>query len=442
MRKLRPDPTPTHLPRDMNDSASTSAMTANAMPHPQASRRLRPNFGEKIALRLLDKLAVGELELVLPDGSVRIFKGRTGQGLGMRAHLAIHDMHALSLAMSRGDIGFGEGYMRGLWSSHDLSMLLRLLTANREAVSDAIYGHWWALLVDQLRHLLRSNRKSQARKNIAAHYDLGNAFYKEWLDPSMTYSSALFDGTGRWGEAVDLESGQLHKMDRAIAELNLERLHQESRVLEIGCGWGGLANRLLAQCDADYKGLTLSVEQRQWARDVLEHHGRHRFDIALQDYRDEHALYDGIVSIEMFEAVGEQYWDAYFQTVKRCLKPDGRAVIQSITIDDRLFDKYRHGTDFIQRYIFPGGMLPSPKAFESHARQCGLRVERAFWFGQDYARTLAEWAKRFDDKHDVIRGMGFDESFVRMWKFYLSYCEAGFAEGNLNVAQFTLTHAS
>lgn len=425
----------------MNDSANTSTIQGPSMARP--ARRLRMGFKEKCALRLLEKIQAGELHLTLPDGSVRSYQGtRLMDGpAALRAELVIHDIEALSLAMSRGDIGFGEGYMRGLWSSPDLSQLLRCLVANRDAITHAIYGQWWATLLDQLRHLLRANRKSQAKKNIAAHYDLGNAFYREWLDPSMTYSSALFDGAGCWERPVDLQEGQHRKIDRALSELGHKGLGDQSRVLEIGCGWGGLANRLLDQCGTSYKGLTLSVEQRQWANDVLARHGHHRYEVALQDYRDEQGLYDGIVSIEMFEAVGEHYWDSYFATLKRCLKPDGRAVIQSITIDDRLFERYRHGTDFIQRYIFPGGMLPSPSAFAQHAARHGLHIRNTLWFGQDYARTLHLWARNFDQKCDVIRSMGFDEAFLRMWRFYLSYCEAGFAQGNINVAQFTLMHA-
>ena len=396
----------------------------------------------KIALRLLHALKVGELEVVFPDGSTRFYRGSdtclAPAQPEHRAHLLIHDFAALSLAVSRGDIGFGEGYMRGLWSSSNLTALLRLMVANRDAMSSVIYGRWWSTWIDQLRHLLRSNRKTQAKKNISAHYDLGNDFYALWLDPTMTYSSAIFDTAGAAHQAVDLQAGQERKIDRAISQLNPGRFDGRSKVLEIGCGWGGFANRLLQTTDCHYKGLTLSSEQQNWAKQVLSRHEDRRFEVALQDYRDEHHRYDGIVSIEMFEAVGERYWNAYFSTLARCLKDDGRAVIQTITIDESLFQRYRSGTDFIQQYIFPGGMLPSKTVFTQLAQRHGLAVEDAFCFGQDYARTLAEWAKTFDAKRAEIERMGFDAQFQRMWRFYISYCEAGFAEGNIDVVQYTL----
>jgi cyclopropane-fatty-acyl-phospholipid synthase len=302
-----------------------------------------------------------------------------------------------------------------------------------------IYGQWWSLVIDQIRHLLRANRKEQARKNIAAHYDLGNDFYTLWLDPTMTYSSALWEGTGSWGKPVDLQQGQQQKIDRAIASLQLSSTAANQRVLEIGCGWAGFAHRLLETHPIQYVGLTLSTEQKRWGDERLSASSPSRFEIRLQDYRDEQQQYDGIVSIEMFEAVGEQYWNDYFQTLHRCLKPGARAVIQTITIDESLFERYRQSTDFIQQYIFPGGMLPSKTTFREGAVAAGLQVQESFCFGQDYSRTLAEWAKTFDARSHEIEALGFKESFQRMWRFYLSYCEAGFAEGNLDVVQFTLS---
>jgi cyclopropane-fatty-acyl-phospholipid synthase len=421
------------------------------MNEPQSnSTRVDPNhvafsaigLRAKIALRLLNALKVGELEVVFPDGSTRLYRG-SDMALAPaqpehRAHLAIHDFAALSLAVSRGDIGFGEAYMQGLWTSHNLTALLRLFIANRDAMNAVIYGHWWSTWIDQIRHLLRSNRKSQAKKNISAHYDLGNDFYALWLDPTMTYSSALFDVSANEAHGTDLQAAQERKIDRAIAQLDPKRFDQRSKVLEIGCGWGGLANRLLAQTPCNYKGLTLSNEQQAWAQQTLAPHGPQRFAVALQDYRDEHHRYDGIVSIEMFEAVGERYWNAYFETIARCLKQDGKAVIQTITIDERLFDRYRKNTDFIQQYIFPGGMLPSKQVFVAFAQRHGLAVDDEFCFGHDYAKTLALWARTFDAKRSPMERMGFDGRFQKMWRFYLSYCEAGFAENNIDVVQYTL----
>jgi len=389
-------------------------------------------------LRALESLRFGVLDLHLPDGSRRQFLGTDTSGeAGHRALLIVHDWSVFSLAATRGDIGFGESFMDGLWESPDVAELLKLIVANREAMSEMIYGRWWGTLADQVRHLLRSNRRKQARKNIAAHYDLGNAFYRIWLDPSMTYSSALFDGTGKWGSDIDLQAGQMQKIDRAIEQLRLND-HCDSRVLEIGCGWGGLANRLLGQKNCRYVGLTLSQEQQHWAREACALHQADRVDVRLQDYRDTQEQFDGIISIEMFEAVGAPYWDTYFETIFKRLKPGAKAVIQTITIDERLFDRYQRGTDFIQRYIFPGGMLPTKTGFAARAKKAGLVVEDSFFFGQDYARTLAEWTKIFLKHRHEIEAMGYDRRFQKMWLFYLAYCEAGFAQSNLDVGQFTL----
>lgn len=417
-----------------NPSVTLDAKTAGGF---------RADVKTRLVLRLLESLQIGELRLTLPDGNQKLFTGRQhASSPGLCADITIHDTTTFSAALSRGDIGFGEAYMQGLWSSSNLAGLLKLLLINRDAMAKVIYGRWWATAIDQLRHLLRFNRKSQAKKNIAAHYDLGNDFYRCWLDSTMSYSSALFDGTGCWADPVDLQEGQLRKIDRAINELRPERFGQQAHVLEIGCGWGGLGQRLLEKTPARYSGLTLSKEQKRWADERLEDHGQQRFEVRLQDYRDECARYDGIISIEMFEAVGERYWDAYFATLARCLKSDGVAVIQTITIDERLFDRYRRSTDFIQQYIFPGGMLPTATEFQQRAQAQGLAVTKTFAFGQDYARTLAEWAKTFEQQKSTIDALGFDERFQRMWRFYLAYCEAGFAQGDINVMQFTLQHAS
>lgn len=408
---------------------------------PRRRAKSQPSFRSRLVLKALHNLQIGRLQLSLPNGTQQMIVGRqpgADAGKTYAAEIHIYDWSVLSVAVSRGDIGFGEAYMQGLWSTPDLAALLRLIAANRHAMSDLIYGQWWSTLMDQARHLLRSNHKRQARKNISAHYDLGNDFYRLWLDPSMTYSSALFDGTGQWDEAVDLEAGQMRKIDRAISQLALSPPDSQTRVLEIGCGWGGLAKRLLSQPGIGYVGLTLSTEQKDWADRAIHSTGARQAEVRLQDYRDIDEKFDGIVSIEMFEAVGERYWDAYFQAVARCLKPQGRAVIQTITIDESLFQRYRKGTDFIQQYIFPGGMLPSKKVFCEHAEKAGLQVADQFFFGHDYARTLHEWGRAFEQNLPEIVRQGFDGPFSRMWSFYLAYCEAGFSEGNIDVGQFTL----
>jgi cyclopropane-fatty-acyl-phospholipid synthase len=273
-----------------------------------------------------------------------------------------------------------------------------------------------------------------------AHYDLGNAFYSLWLDPSMTYSSALFeqgvaDGAGAHqpAPAAEMQSAQRAKYARVLDELRLER---GARVLELGCGWGGFAETA-ARAGVHPTGLTLSPSQLEYAQQRLKRQ-KLKADLKLQDYRDERVVYDGIASIEMFEAVGEQYWASYFEALNRCLKPGGRACIQTIVIADALFDRYRVGTDFIQQYIFPGGMLPSPSVFRAHAERAGLRLAADLSFGRDYARTLATWRASFMSQLAAVRALGFDEPFVRLWEFYLAYCEAGFAQGATDVGQFTL----
>jgi cyclopropane-fatty-acyl-phospholipid synthase len=296
----------------MNNNASSASLDQKTAP------ACLPNMRARLVLRLLESMAFGELELTLPDGSTRWFRGKnTGSAPTQAAHRAqimVHDLRALSLTVSRGDIGFGEAYMQGLWSTTNLTALLRLLIINRDAIDRVIYGQWWAIIADQIRHLFRSNHKQQAKRNISAHYDLGNEFYACWLDPSMSYSSALFDGTGCWESSVDLQNGQHQKIDRAIQQMRLDPTDPNCQVLEIGCGWGGLADRLLEQFSGHYLGLTLSAAQQTWASRLLARHASYRHTCRLQDYRDVQSQFDGIVSIEMFEAVGERYWDAYSYT--------------------------------------------------------------------------------------------------------------------------------
>jgi cyclopropane-fatty-acyl-phospholipid synthase len=324
--------------------------------------------------------------------------------------------------------------MDGDWTTPDLPGLLRTLAANRQALDKAIVGHRWLLLLDRIGHLLRSNSTKRAKKNIEAHYDLGNDFYRLWLDPTMTYSSAIYTDREMRGELpTDLSGAQNRKMDRALSMLG--PLGPESQTLEIGCGWGGLAMRRLQQ-PGRHLGITLSVEQKAWAEEHLTAEGlQDRCEIRLQDYRHTDGRFDGIVSIEMIEAVGEAYWPTYFNTLHRCLKPGCRAVVQAIVIRDDLFPRYRKGLDFIQKYIFPGGMLLSRQAIESVSAKANLRVVDEYAFGQHYARTLRDWYDRFNAKEDEIRALGFDDRFMAMWRFYLSYCEAGFYTGDLDVLQ-------
>jgi len=395
----------------------------------------------RFVLALLARLAHGELSVRFPDGTMRRF----GSG-SPRAALRLNDWSVFGATLRHGDVGFAESWIAGDWDSDDLAGLLSLLVANRDALERAVYGNWFGRFAGHLRHLLNRNSRAGSRRNIHAHYDLGNRFYRLWLDDSMTYSSALFEPPGATAAATcdaRAESGasdsltiaQHAKYDRILDRLDLA---PGSSVLEIGCGWGGFAERALGR-GLRPTGLTISTEQLAYARQRLACPANGRpADIVLRDYRDENGRYDGIASIEMFEAVGEAYWPAYFDTLKRCLKPGGRAVVQTITIDDALFDRYRRGTDFIQQYVFPGGMLPSPSRFEALARKHGMKVTDRFAFGHDYRRTLRLWRERFVARLPEVREHGFDTRFVRTWEFYLAYCEAAFEHGNTDVVQFTM----
>jgi cyclopropane-fatty-acyl-phospholipid synthase len=385
----------------------------------------------RAALRLLARLRHGSLNVHLPDGSVQ----RCGHG---EPHAAIHftSWRPFTRALRSGDVGFAEGYIAGEWHSPDLAALLVLLLRNREELQDAVYGSWWGRLAHRLQHLLNRNTRAGSRRNIHAHYDLGNAFYELWLDRTMNYSSALFDGAP--GQAM--EQAQDAKVRRA---LRMAGVAPGSRVLEIGCGWGALAEMGAGEFGAQVTGVTLSTEQLAFARRRLQDAGlAARGDLRLQDYRDiDDAPFDAICSIEMVEAVGREYWPQYFATVRRLLKPGGRACIQSIVIADGLWERYVRSTDFIQQYVFPGGCLPCPREFERAASAAGLQVVDAFAFGLDYAQTLRRWRERFLARRSEVLALGFDERFMRTWEFYLAYCEAAFSERNTDVVQYTLQRA-
>ncbi len=376
----------------------------------------------RLVFELLENLHGGLLEIRLPNGCCALF-GDGDHGVTLN----VHDEALFGRILARGDIGLAEAYLDGLWDSPDITGLLTLLARNREALGQAIYGSWPSLLAARVRHWLNRNSRAGSQRNIMAHYDLGNDFYKLWLDPSMSYSAAIYRDT----DDGTLEAAQHAKYRRILQRLKAE---PGERVLEIGCGWGGFAEMAVEQGLA-VTGLTLSPAQLAWARKRVP-----AADLRLQDYRDTAEQYDHVVSIEMFEAVGERFWPGYFKTLAKALKPGGRAVIQSITIRDDLFPSYRKGTDFIQQYIFPGGMLPSRSAFRAAAARQGLAVRHEYAFGLDYARTLAEWRQAFEANWPAIAAQGFDEPFRRLWRMYLCYCEAGFLAGSVDVVQFELTH--
>ncbi|MBU3030016.1 SAM-dependent methyltransferase [Paracoccus marinaquae] len=382
------------------------------------NRRLARDF-----LGTVEAVRYGTLAVTTPEGQTHRFGGQLP---GPDAALIIRDWRMVPALAAKGDIGLTEAYRDDWCDTPDLEALLRLGLMNEEVLDRYIYGRPLQGLAVRALYLLNRNTRAGARRNIAAHYDLGNDFYRLWLDPGLTYSSALF------GPLDDLGAAQQRKYDRIIDNL----ASRSGRLLEIGCGWGGFAERALRRGDFAPKGLTLSDRQAEYARMRL---GRDA-EIALQDYRDETGRFDHIVSIEMFEAVGERYWPSYFGKLAQVLAGRGRAMVQTITVADRYFERYRRGGDMIRSFIFPGGMLPSRSRFEAEARRAGLMVQDAYGFGRDYARTLRNWLARFDAHLPEIRDLGFDEEFIRVWRFYLAACAASFEVGRTDVVQYRLAH--
>jgi len=376
--------------------------------------------------RLLSRMEQGHLHLALPGG--RVLDARAAGCTVPEAHMQINRWRAVRRILVEGDIGFADGYIDDDWSSNDLPALLELAARNRNAIGSTIQPSLVVRAVNRLVHLLRSNTRTGSRRNIVAHYDLGNDFYAHWLDRGMSYSSALYQSPNQ-----TLEDAQIAKQDRIVA---LMRAGEGARVLEIGCGWGGLAERMV-RIGMQVTGITLSPAQLAYAQTRLPGQA----DLRLQDYRDSEGSYDRIVSIEMVEAVGERFWPVYFERLKRLLAPGGRIVLQAITIDDGLFDGYRREVDFIQRSIFPGGMLPTVELIRQHFARAGLVLRSAEHFGESYARTLAEWRRRFLVYWPAIEAMGFPPRFKRLWEYYLAYCEASFRSGSTNVGLYCAEHA-
>ncbi|MGA0025636.1 MAG: class I SAM-dependent methyltransferase [Burkholderiales bacterium] len=400
----------------------TNPVRSRTQPEPAAARWL---------FRLLSQLRCGSIELHCPDGRKLSF---TGTSPGPQSTLILHDWNVCGDMLSRGDIGLAEAYIAGRADSADLMQLLLLGALNEQAIEQAIHGRWWATLAYRLRHWLRPNSRRGSRRNIHAHYDLGNDFYGQWLDSGMTYSAALFEGdTGR-----SLEHAQNAKYARILDRLGAR---PGQHILEVGCGWGGFAEHA-AHAGCRVTGITISQAQLEYARQRIAAAGlQDRVELRLLDYRDLDGQFDHVVSIEMFEAVGERYWPGYFAMLRDRLRPGGRAVLQSITIADAKFERYRSGTDFIQQYIFPGGMLPSPRRFRDVAAGQGLVVTEMHDFGPDYAETLRCWHERFNAAATRVQELGFDQRFMRTWRFYLAYCEAGFRAQATGVTQALLQHA-
>jgi cyclopropane-fatty-acyl-phospholipid synthase len=376
-------------------------------------------------LKSLDHLESGSLDLTLPDGRKYLFKGAKP---GADASMVIEDWKVPSLLAHKGDTGLAEAYRDGLWHTDDPAKVIALGIQNENAVQTYVNGQMFTQFLTSLSYKLKLNTLKGSRRNISAHYDLGNDFYSLWLDPTMTYSSAIFKKPDE-----DLTQAQLNKYDRIIDRMQT----QSGSILEVGCGWGGFAARAAERGDYAIKGITLSDEQYNYARQRVGG----RSSIVLEDYRAQNGTFDNIVSIEMFEAVGEKYWQTYFNKLGSLLKRGGRAVIQTITIEESRFEGYRTSTDFIRSFIFPGGMLPSPNRFKQEAAKAGLRVNDHFDFGRDYATTVERWMHTFDGKTAEMRALGYDDGFMRLWRFYLAGCIAGFRTGRTSVMQVELQHA-
>lgn len=382
----------------------------------------------QLAIRYGSKLRRGTLDVTLPDGR-RLRLG--GVEPGPSAAMTLYNYSFATRLLNGGDIGIAEAYLRGEWDTPDLTQFLYLFCVNQEMIQAMLGENPVMRLVQLVRHWFNRNTPRQARRNIFAHYDIGNAFYSAWLDPSMTYSSALFENGTH-----DLTAAQHNKFRRLAEAIDLR---PGQNLLEIGCGWGGFAEFAAKNYDVHVVGLTISEQQRDFARQRIQDAGLNdKVEIRFQDYRDERGQYDRIASIEMIEAVGEQFWPQYFSQIRDRLRPGGLAGIQAITIQDRFFQTYRREVDFIQRYIFPGGMLPSPGVLKSMGDRFGVPVIRERIFGQDYAKTLATWRNNFRTAWPNIKSLGFDDRFKRLWEYYLAYCEAGFLSGNIDVRQVIL----
>lgn len=381
------------------------------------------------AMETLSRLNCGRLDIVLPDG--RRFRVE-GADPGPVAELDVHHPDLFARLVREGDLGFCDAYLDDWWSTPDLQAFMDLVHRGNDAIYDGFPGLGLVRLYEKLRFWLQRNHKEQARKNISYHYDLGNDFYALWLDDTMTYSSAMFE-TGQ----ESTEKAQIAKYASMIDQMGAQ---PGDHILEIGCGWGGFAEYAARERGLRVTGLTISQEQFAYARERIEKAGlSDMVEFKLQDYRDETGTYDGIVSIEMFEAVGEKYWPVYFDTVRNRLKPGRSATLQIITVADRRWDVYKRGVDFIQKYIFPGGMLPCPRVLRDQIERAGLGIERSIEFGSSYDLTLRRWHETFNDKWDQIAAMGFDNRFRRMWNFYLTSCAAAFDSASVDVTQITVS---
>lgn len=397
--------------------------------------RLQRFLGGLIGRRfdhLLDGVSHGQLSITWPDGNITVH-GQRSDSSGENAQLVLHNFKPIGQMMMHGENGFAESYLRGDWSSDNLGNLFTLMMNNESQIAAMTTGSWYARLANSVRHGRNHNSISGSRRNIEFHYDLGNEFYELWLDPSMSYSSAIFT------VAQSLQEAQHAKLDQVVDYLNPK---PGARVLEIGCGWGAMASRLAQSAQCQVEGISLSHEQLVYAQThntfVGEEPHLGATEFRHQDYREVQGQYDHIVSIEMFEAVGEQYWTTYFEKLFSLLSQSGTAVLQVITLAEDRFDEYRASPDFIQRYIFPGGMLPTKTHLKDLVERAGFEIVQSDWFGLSYAQTLKLWREQFEKKSRDVQEQGFDERFLRMWRYYLYYCETGFRFHRTDVGQLLL----
>lgn len=382
----------------------------------------------KQVFQIAHKIEKGRLDIALDDG--RVFRVDAPHP-GPVAQINVHDDGVFARLIREGQLGFCDAYLDGQWSTPDLQAFMDFLHADNDSMYYGFSGQKLVQLYERFRFWLQRNTKAQAKKNISYHYDLGNDFYALWLDDTMTYSSAIFE-TGQ----ESLEAAQTAKYKSMVDQMGAQ---PGDHVLEIGCGWGGFAEYAAKERGLKVTCLTISKEQYKYAVDRIKSAGlEDMVTFKLQDYREETGKYDGIASIEMFEAVGEKYWPSYFQTLKNCLKPGKQATLQIITVKDEAFETYRSGVDFIQKYIFPGGMLPSPAILREQTTRAGMSVVNSIGFAQSYSTTLRRWNETFNEKWDQVNAMGFDDRFRRMWNFYLTSCAATFASTNCDVVQITV----
>ena len=383
---------------------------------------------DKLLNNFLSKIKYGNLEVRFPSGEKKIYSGIDD---GLCASIHIHNYSFLSYILKRGSVGFAEAYMRGFYSTSNLTNLLLLSHKNERYFLNNISSNIFYLTFSKIKHFLNNNSKSQSKKNIKYHYDLGNRFYEKWLDKSMTYSSAIFDNKN-----TNLLDAQHNKYKKIADSLSL---NENSKTLEIGCGWGGFSSYIAKNYKCDVDAITISKEQFDYTASKIQKEGLgEKVAVHFKDYREINKKYSNIASIEMFEAVGKKYWNNYFDIIQNSLSENGKAALQIITINENRAKDYQNKPDFIQQYIFPGGMLPTKKQLENSAKDVGLKCLEILSFGKSYAKTLNIWNSQFQNSWNEVSRIGFDYRFKRMWEFYFSYCETGFLSSSTDVSHFLI----